>query len=46
MSVRDEMTGLFNRRALDKLGQQYLVQAIDSNVKMLVLSADMDKLKE
>ncbi len=46
MSVRDELTGLFNRRAIETLGNQYLQQATDNNVKVMVLSADMDKMKE
>lgn len=46
MSVRDELTELFNRRAIETLGQQYIQQAYENNVQVMVLSSDMDKLKE
>ena len=46
MSVRDELTGLFNRRAIETLGQQYIHQAYENNVQVMILSADMDKLKD
>ncbi len=45
MSVKDEMTGLYNRRALQTLGQKYLAQSIEKQGALMVFSADMDNLK-
>lgn len=45
MSIKDELTGLYNRRALHTLGQQYLDQCIKNQSSLLVFSADMDNLK-
>ena len=44
MSIKDEMTGLYNRRALISLGQ-YLEQSVKNQSKLMVFSADMDNLK-
>lgn len=45
MSIKDELTGLYNRRALHTLGQAYLEQSIENNSSIMVFSADMDNLK-
>ena len=45
MYIKDELTGLYNRRALDMLGQKYLDQSIVEQTKLMVFTADMDKLK-
>lgn len=45
MYVKDEMTGLYNRRALHTLGQKYLSQSIEKQGGLMVFSADMDNLK-
>lgn len=45
MSIRDELTGLYNRRVLDSLGKKYLKQCVDEHAKMMIFTADMDKLK-
>ena len=45
MSIKDELTGLCNRRALEQLGRKYMEQCIRRGTKLMVFSADMDKLK-
>lgn len=45
MYIRDELTGLYNRRALEALGVKYLKQAIEEKNKLLILTADLDSLK-
>jgi diguanylate cyclase (GGDEF)-like protein len=45
MSIKDELTDLYNRRALEQLGKPYLLQCIKRKTKLMVFSADMDKLK-
>ncbi len=45
MSVRDDLTGLYNRRVLDTLGKKYLNQCIEEQSKLMVFIADMDRLK-
>ncbi|MBB2181289.1 GGDEF domain-containing protein [Lachnospiraceae bacterium MD1] len=45
MSVRDELTGLYNRRVMDTLGKKYLMQCVEKQAKLMVFTADMDKLK-
>ena len=44
-SIKDELTGLYNRRALQTLGQKYLEQSIRNQSSLMVFSADMDNLK-
>lgn len=46
MSVRDELTGLYNRRALDTLGKQSLMHCAANHSRMMFFLADMDKLKD
>lgn len=45
MYIKDELTDLYNRRALETLGQKYLNQCIENHSKLMVFTADMDKLK-
>ena len=45
MYIKDELTGLYNRRALAQLAQRYLEHCIRVQSKLMVFSADMDKLK-
>lgn len=45
MYIRDDLTGLYNRRALEQLGENYLKQAQEENATIMVLSADLDNLK-
>ncbi len=45
MSIKDGLTGLYNRRALELLGKRYLAQSIENQTKIMVFTADMDKLK-
>jgi diguanylate cyclase (GGDEF)-like protein len=45
MSIRDDLTGLYNRRVLNSLGRKYLNQCVIEQSKLMVFTADMDKLK-
>jgi diguanylate cyclase (GGDEF)-like protein len=45
MYIKDDLTGLYNRRALSELVPKQLKDCIDNKLKLLVFSADMDKLK-
>lgn len=45
MYIRDELTGLYNRRGLENLGEKYFNQALEKQAKLMVLSADLDDLK-
>lgn len=45
MYIRDDLTGLYNRRGLETIGQKYLKQAVEERIKLMVFTADMDKLK-
>jgi diguanylate cyclase (GGDEF)-like protein len=45
MYIKDELTDLYNRRALETLGQKYLDQCAGKHAKLMVFTADMDKLK-
>lgn len=45
ISIKDDLTDLYNRRALETLGQKYLQQCIEKQSKLMVFTADMDKLK-
>lgn len=45
MYIRDELTGLYNRRGMEILGEKYLKQAVEKKVKIMALTADLDKLK-
>lgn len=45
MSIRDDLTGLYNRRVLETLGKKYLKQCVEQESMLMVFTADMDKLK-
>ncbi len=45
MSIRDDMTGLYNRRVLETLGKNYLLRCQKEQLSLMVLTADMDRLK-
>lgn len=45
MSVRDELTGLYNRRVLETLGKKYLNHCVSEKTNLMVFTADMDRLK-
>lgn len=45
MSIRDDLTGLYNRRVIDTLGKNCLNQCVMEQIKLMVFTADMDKLK-
>jgi diguanylate cyclase (GGDEF)-like protein len=45
MSIRDDLTDLYNRRVLDTLGKKYLKQCVEEHSMLMVFTADMDKLK-
>ncbi len=44
-SIRDELTGLYNRRALSTIGNKLMKQCIEDHTRLMVFTADMDKLK-
>lgn len=43
--IRDDLTGLYNRRGIDSLGISYLKQCLEKNVNLMTFMVDMDKLK-
>lgn len=45
MSVRDDLTGLYNRRVLDTLGKKYLRLCMAEQSQLMIFIADMDRLK-
>ena len=45
MSIRDELTDLYNRRVIDTLGKNYLKQCVEEHTKLMICTVDMDKLK-
>ncbi len=45
MYIRDELTGLYNRRVLDTLGKKYLNHCRSEKTILMVFTADMDRLK-
>lgn len=45
MSIRDELTELYNRRVLETLGKKYLKRCREEKSRLMVFTADMDKLK-
>ena len=46
MSIRDELTQLYNRRVVDTLGKKYLKQCMEEKTNLMIFTADMDKLKQ
>jgi diguanylate cyclase (GGDEF)-like protein len=45
MYIRDDLTGLYNRRGIESLGQKYLKQCVEEQLKLMTFTVDMDKLK-
>lgn len=45
MSIRDELTELYNRRVIDSLGRKYLKRCVEEHTRLMIFTADMDKLK-
>ncbi len=45
MYIKDDLTGLYNRRALSQLAGKYMKQCMEKQNRLMVFSADMDKLK-
>ena len=45
MSIRDAMTGLYNRRGIELLGTKYLKQCVDEHRTIMFFIADMDNVK-
>lgn len=45
MSIRDDLTGVYNRRVLETLGIKYLQRCVEEHSKLMIFTADMDKLK-
>ena len=46
LSITDELTGLYNRRGFFKLIEHHLKLAKRQNIKLMLLYADLDNLKE
>jgi diguanylate cyclase (GGDEF)-like protein len=44
-SLRDDLTNLYNRRALNTIGNKYLKKCVEAGSTLMVFTADMDKLK-
>ncbi len=44
-SNHDELTGLYNRRALSSIGNKLLKQCVEEQSNLMVFTADLDKLK-
>lgn len=45
MYIRDQLTGLYNRRGLEALGEKYLKQAVEEQTTLMIFTSDLDKLK-
>lgn len=45
MSIRDEMTGLYNRRVINTLGKKYLNLCRAEHTRLMIFTTDMDRLK-
>lgn len=45
LSVRDTLTGLYNRRGMEKLGTELLEKARSEGSTMTIICADIDRLK-
>ncbi|MBQ2823707.1 MAG: GGDEF domain-containing protein [Oscillospiraceae bacterium] len=43
--IRDPLTGLYNRRGMEKLGKKVVEQARDNNCMLTVICVDIDRLK-
>lgn len=45
MSIRDELTQLYNRRVINTLGKKYLNHCLEEHTYLMIFTADLDKLK-
>jgi diguanylate cyclase (GGDEF)-like protein len=45
MSIRDDLTELYNRRVINTLGKKYLSHCVADQSVLMIFTADMDKLK-
>lgn len=45
MSVRDDLTDIYNRRVMNTLGRKYLKHCLDEQTYLMVFTVDMDGLK-
>lgn len=45
MYIKDELTGLYNRRGLQLLGKKYLKQSLEQKSSLMLFTADLDRLK-
>lgn len=45
MSIRDELTEIYNRRVIGSLGRKYLKHCLEQQTQLMVFTVDMDKLK-
>jgi len=46
MSIRDELTDIYNRRVINTLGKKYLKHCLQERTCLMVFTADLDKLKD
>lgn len=44
-SIRDALTGIFNRKGFDKYSEEIIDKARRNNKKLFILAADLDRLK-
>lgn len=44
-SIRDALTGIFNRKGFDQYSEEIIDKARKNNKKMFILAADLDRLK-
>lgn len=44
-SIRDALTGIFNRKGFDKYSEEIINKARRNNKKLFILAADLDRLK-
>jgi len=45
MSIRDDLTEIYNRRVIGSLGRKYLKHCLEEQTQLMVFTVDMDKLK-
>ena len=45
MSIRDDLTDIYNRRVINSLGRKYLKHCLEEQSGLMVFTVDMDKLK-
>lgn len=45
MSIRDDLTEIYNRRVMESLGKKYLNHCLEEQTGLMIFTVDMDKLK-